>query len=435
MSVASENIPTLDEPTLTEVTGLYREFISPDLARLLRLTGFGNLEMRTEGCSVYDQQGRRYLDFSGGYGVFSLGHRHPRVVAAVKDQLDRVALSSRVFFNPLMAQLAERLAALTPGDLKVSFFCNSGTEAIEAALKAARLATGRHNFVSAENSYHGKTFGSLSVSGRPTYQQPFEPLIPGCRTVPFGDQRALEQAIDDQVAAFLIEPVQGEGGIHVASPEYLRLARELCDRHGALLIADEVQSGLCRTGRWFAIEHADVAPDIMALAKALGGGVMPIGATIMTPGVARAYQGRPLLHTSTFGGNPLACRAALTALQVMEDEDLATRAADSGRHLLDGLRKLAEEFPDLVAEVRGLGLMVGLEFTEDKFGGSVIFEMVKRQVIAVYTLNQPKVLRFEPPLNVETGEIESALFALKESLAETRRRLGSGQVQDPGKES
>ena len=424
MSVATTNILALDPLTLAEVTRCYKEFISPDLARLLRLTGFGAMEVKAEGCWVYDQQGKRYLDFSGGYGVFSLGHRHPKVVAAVKDQLDSLALSSRVFFNPLQAQLAQRLAQLTPGELQVSFFSNSGTEAIEAAMKAARLATGRTGFVSTVGSYHGKTFGGLSISGRPTYQEPFQPLLPGCRTIPFADIEALSEALDETVAAFVVEPVQGEGGIHVASPDYLQAARQLCDQHGVLLIADEVQSGLCRTGRWFAIEHAGVVPDIMTLAKALGGGVMPIGATVMTPRVARAYQGRPLLHTSTFGGNPLACRAALAALEVMEEEGLADRAARSGEQLIKGLRGLAAQFGDLITEVRGQGLMVGVEFTEDKFGGSVIFEMVKRQVIAVYTLNQPKVLRFEPPLNVETDEIESALSALKESLLETRRRLG-----------
>jgi putrescine aminotransferase len=424
MTVATTNIFALDELSLAEVTRNYKDFISADLTRLLRLTGFGAMEMRGEGCWVVDQQGKRYLDFSGGYGVFSLGHRHPKVVEAVKDQLDRLALSSRVFLNPLQAMLAQRLAAIAPGELKVSFFSNSGAEAVEAALKAARLSTGRTAFVSLESSYHGKTFGALSVSGRDKYKTPFEPLLPGCRTVPREDLDALDAALDDTVAAFLIEAVQGEGGIHVASPSYLRRARELCSQRGILLIADEVQCGLCRTGRWFGVDHAGVQPDLMVLAKALGGGVMPVGATLMTPAVAGAYQGRPLLHTSTFGGNPLACRAALAALEVMEQEGLAERAGRAGEHLLGGLRRLVAAYPDLLSQARGQGLMVGLEFSQDKFGGSAIFEMVKRQVIAVYTLNQPKVLRFEPALNVETEEIERALEALEESLAETRRRFG-----------
>lgn len=426
MTVATTNILEMDGPTLAEVVRRYKEYISPDLAKLLKLTGFGVLEMSAQGSWVVDHNQRRYLDFSGGYGVFSLGHRHPKVVAAVKDQLDTLALSSRVFFNPLQAELAEALAAITPGELKRSFFCNSGTEAVEAALKIARLSTGRAKFVSTEGSYHGKTYGALSVSGREKYKAPFAPLLGDCSLVPFADIQALDDALDDTVAGFLIEPVQGEGGIHVATSEYLKQARELCSRRGVLLIADEIQCGLCRTGRWFACDHAGVVPDIMTLAKCLGGGVMPIGATITTPEVARAYRGRPLLHTSTFGGNPLACRAALASLQVFEEENLAARAAESGTLLLQELNGLAAEFPDLISEVRGLGLMVGIEFQEDKFGGSAIFGMVRRDVIAVYTLNQPKVIRFEPPLNVETGEIRTAVNALRESLVETRERLGKG---------
>ena len=427
MTVVTTNILEFDEPTLAQVTSWYKDHISPDLARLLRLTGFGALEMQAEGSWVIDQTGRRYLDFSGGYGVFSLGHRHPTVVAAVKDQLDKVAMSSRVFMNPLQAQLAAKLAEISPEGLQFSFISNSGTEAVEAALKMARLATGREKFVSTEGSYHGKTMGSLSVSGRAKYQDPFRPLLAGCTTVEFNNIRALEEALTQDVAGFLLEPVQGEGGIHVATPEYLEAARQLCTERDILFIVDEVQSGLCRTGKWFAVDHAGIAPDIMTLAKSLGGGVMPIGATISNARAAQAYKGRPLLHTSTFGGNPLASRAALASLQVMENESLARQAELSGEILKRGLTELAKEFPDLVREIRGLGLMLGMEFHEDKFGGSLIFEMVKRNVIAVYTLNQPKVIRFEPPLNVEKGEIEQALKAVRESLGETRRRLGSNK--------
>lgn len=427
MTVLAQNILEFDEPTLAEVVKCYKDHISPDLVRLLRLTGFGVMEMSAEGSWVTDQNGKRYLDFSGGYGVFSLGHRHPAVVAAVKDQLDKIALSSRVFLNPLQARLAQQLARFTPEGLEFSFFSNSGTEAVEAAIKMARLATGRRGLVSTLGSYHGKTLGSLSVSGREKYKEPFEPLVPGCKTVPFGNLEALKEALDETVAAFLLEPIQGEGGIHVASNDYLQAVRGLCDERGVLLIADEVQCGLCRSGRWFAVDEAGISPDIMTLAKALGGGVMPIGATVFNAKAGKAYKGRPLLHTSTFGGNPLACRAALASLLVMEKDNLATKALEKGRLLKDGLQGLAREFCDLVEEVRGRGLMLGMAFKEDKFGGSLIFEMVKRGVIAVYTLNQPRVIRFEPPLNVETVEIETALKALRESLEETRRRLGKSE--------
>ncbi|MGE0488412.1 MAG: aspartate aminotransferase family protein [Vulcanimicrobiota bacterium] len=422
MTVDIQNKAATDE--IHEVSRLYRDYLNPDLARLIKFSGLGTIEERASGSLVYDYKGRDYLDFSGGYGVFSLGHSHPRVVAAVQEQLEAMALSPRVFLNRQQARLAERLAQLSPGKLQYSFFCNSGTEGVEGALKLARAATGRSHFVSATNSYHGKTMGSLSVSGRDNYKAPFEPLVPGTRQVPWGDLEALDLALDQDVAAVILEPVQGEGGIHLPPDGYLQGAADRARRHGALFIADEVQSGLGRTGRLFAVEHWGVEPDIMVLAKALGGGVMPIGAYLATPEVAAAYRGKPLLHTSTFGGNPLACAAALATLEVLVEEQLSQRAAEAGQAIMASLTRLQKEFPNLIKEVRGLGLMIGLELLEDRFGGSIISEMAKRRVVAVYTLNQPRVIRFEPPLNVEHGEIDRAMQALQEAMVETARRMG-----------
>lgn len=403
-----------------DITRLYRDHLNPDLARLIRISGLGHLEDRAEGSLVWDDEGAEYLDMAGGYGVFSLGHRHPDVVAAVAEQLGRMPLSSKVFLNPLAARLAAALAEIAPGRLQYSFFCNSGTEATEGALKLARVATGRTGFVAAHGAFHGKTTGSLAVSGRPTYREPFEPLMPGVTHVPFGDLAAMDAAIGPDTAAVILEPVQGEGGIHVAPDGYLQGVRRLCTERGALLIADEVQSGLGRTGRMFAVQHWDVEPDLMVLAKALGGGVMPLGAYMGTPEVWKAYAGRPLLHTSTFGGNPLACAAGLATLQVLQRDRLPERAAEQGQYLRERLREVACRYPDILREVRGLGLMVGLELTEERFGGSVIAEMSRQRVIAVYTLNQPKVIRFEPPLTVEKAELERAVLALEASARRTR---------------
>lgn len=401
---------------LLRVKTLYRDYLSPDLARLFMFGGLAGIECEAQGSWVVDDQGNRYLDFCAGYGTFSLGHRHPDVIAAVKAQLDRLPLSSKVFFSKPQAQLAELLAEITPGDLRFSFFCNSGAEAVEGALKIARAATSRPHFVATQNAFHGKTFGALSVSGRPLYQDPFHPLLSDVRHVPFGDLEAMESAIDEETAAVIVEPIQGEGGIHVAPSGYLKGIQDRCKETGTLLIADEVQTGFGRTGALFAVDHWSVQPDIMCFAKALGGGVMPIGAYIVTPTVIKAYKGKPLIHTSTFGGNPLACTAALAMLHVLEREELVHEAQAAGTYLMEQLRAIARMIPAVIKEVRGLGLMIGIEFTDPGYAGSVISEMGKRRVIAVYTLNQPAVIRFEPPLNISRKEIDIALTAFHEAV-------------------
>jgi putrescine aminotransferase len=396
----------------------YSEHLNPGLAKLMQFAGFG-VEVSAEGMYITDQDGRQYLDFLGGYGVFSLGHRHPDVLKAVVDQLQKQPLSSKTFFNPVQGALARRLAEVAPEGLQYTFFSNSGTEAVEAALKMARAATGRIGFVSTEGGYHGKTMGALSVTGREKYRKPYQPLVPGASFVPYGDLAAAEAAINETTAAFIVETVQGEGGVHVAPPGYLAGLRAACDRAGALLIADEVQTGLGRTGKWFGCDHEGVRPDLMTLAKALGGGVMPIGATMGTAAVwNKVFADNPLTHTSTFGGNPLACAAGLAVLDIMERDNLVERVATQGDRLQAALREAFKDQP-LVAEVRGQGLLIGVEFAEDEVGELVIAQMMKRGVIAAYTLNNPRVIRMEPPFLVTDEQIEHAVSCLKESVAET----------------
>ncbi|MBS1706549.1 MAG: aspartate aminotransferase family protein [Armatimonadetes bacterium] len=419
-----------------KVVEQYHQYVNPYLAKLMNFAGFG-VEVEGEGCYVIDHEGRRYLDFLGGYGVFSLGHRHPRVVDAVHKQLDKMPLSSKVFFSPVMAELAERLGNLAPGQLQFTFFSNSGTEAVEAAMKLAKGATGRTDIVSTVGGYHGKTLGALSITGREKYRLPFEPLLPGPNFVPFGDADALDKAITTNTAAFIVEAVQGEGGIHVAPPGYLKRAQELCRKHGALFIMDEVQTGLGRTGKMFACEHEGVEPDLMTLAKCLGGGVMPIGATLGTAEVwEKTFGKNPLIHTSTFGGNPIACAAGIAALDVIEEEGLIERSRELGSYLFERLRSLAQARPALVNQVRGMGLMVGVEFAYDEVGELTIAQLTKRGVIAAYTLNNPRVIRMEPPLVVTREQIDSALEAFDGALAETEALLTElGALEGFGQES
>jgi putrescine aminotransferase len=424
--------PEIDqEAFVEEVIANYRKHVNPGLANLLKFSGLNHVEDRAEGCRVWDTEGNEYLDLLAGYGVFSMGHRHPKIVEAVKAQLDRVPLGPKILFSKPVADLAAKLAEITPGNLLYSFFCHSGAEAVEGALKFARLHTGRPEFLSTIGSYHGKTFGALSASGRDVFKKPFEPLVPGFKHVPFGDADAMEREVDDKTAAVIVEPIQGEGGVHIPPDDYLPRLREICDRTGALLIVDEVQTGLGRTGKLFGCDWSGVVPDIMTLAKALGGGVMPIGAIVSTKAVWDSVFGEnPLMHTTTLGGSPMACAAGLAALDVLLTENLAGNAAKMGDLLMTALRAIGKKYPGSIADVRGRGLLIGVEFAHMDLGKLVIFQMVSRGVIAAYTLNNPKVIRIEPPLIISEGDARYALQAIDESVAAAQKMLEGIQPEE-----
>ena len=407
----------------TETYENYRQFVNPPLARVMKLSG-SPVEVRAQGCTIWDHNGKAYLDFAGGYGVFTLGHSHPKVIAAVRAQLELMSLSGKTMFNVMLGRAARKLAEMAPGDLQISFWANSGTEAVEGAIKLARAATKRTKIVGTENAYHGKTMGALSASGREYFKEAYRPLLPDMVQIPYGDASALDAALHD-AAAFIVEPVQGEGGVNVPPAGYLRAVREACDRTGALFIADEVQTGLGRCGMAFGCDRDCVVPDIMTLAKGLSGGIVPVGAFIVRPPVWNAaYAKAPLMHTSTFGGNELACAAALAAMHVLEEDDLVENARARGEQLIAGARGLAQKYPGVVREVRGAGLLVGVELTNEGYGGWIIPEMLKAGVTAAWTLNMQRVIRLEPPLVVNAPEIDRALAALEAGLATAYEKLG-----------
>jgi putrescine aminotransferase len=378
------------------------------------------LEWSGEGYLIKDTKGKEYIDFLGGYGIFALGHRHPAVVAAVKEQLDRLPLGSKELLHPQGGMLAKKIAGITPGDLKYSFFCNSGTEAVEGAIKLARLYTRKHEFVCAENAYHGKTLGALSATYRQKFRAPFEPLVSGFKHVPFGEAAAIDTAITAKTAAVLLEPFQGEGGINIPPAGYLKKVREICDRRGVLLILDEIQCGLGRTGKMWGCDHDGIAPDILCSAKALGGGVMPIGAFVGTEKVWTPLNEWPTIHTSTFGGNPLACAAALAALNVLEKENLPGRAARVGDYLLKRLRELAQKYPQYFKEVRGLGLFIGMEFHTDDLGNALYDLFFEKGVLVASILANPKIIRLEPPLIIDEKIIDEVIRRFEEALRELK---------------
>lgn len=407
-----------------ETTEKYRRYVNPGIAGILNFSGFGVPEERAEGCYIWDASGRKFLDCVGGYGAFSLGHLNPKVVEAVKKQLEKEALKSHFFMSTELADACELLAGVLPGEIEYSFLCNSGTEAVEGALKCARVHTGRPEFIGAINGFHGKSFGSLSVSGREVYKDGFRPLLPETQQVPFGDADALANAISGKTAAVILEVIQGEGGVNIAGDDYFPRVREICDANGSLLILDEVRTGFGRTGKMFASELYGVQPDIVTMAKALGGGVMPVGAFSSNADVWNSMFGRnPYLHSTTFGGNPLACAAVIAAIKTTIEEGLVERSRVMGEKLLAGLCDVKKRYPGLIKEVRGKGLLAGIEFAEDDIAALVITGCGRRDLLAAYSLNNPKVVRVEPPLVIEESELDTAVNIIAEAIEETGAML------------
>ena len=385
-------------------------------------TDYTAVEWEDEGAVFRDVNGKEFVDMLGGFGIYVTGHRHPKVLKAVRDQLEKQAIHSQELIDPLRTYLARLLALITPGDLNFAFLTNSGTESIEGCLKMAMLTTGRHHFVGAIGAFHGKSLGSLGGTSKAVFREPFLPLLHWSH-VPFGDADALATFMKscdfsgDRVAAVVLEPIQGEGGIVVAPPGYLAAARELCDRYGAVLVFDEVQSGMGRSGKMFCCEHDGVAPDLMALGKGFGGGVMPIGAVVGTPRTWQRYIENPFLHTTTFGGNPLACAAAIATINVLLEEELPRQAGEKGDYLLGRFAELAARRPKLFKGARGRGLMLGMEFTDDALGYEVAKELFARQILISGTYINSRVLRVEPALTIAYQQLDTFLTALDESLA------------------
>lgn len=360
--------------------------------------------VRGQGASLWDINGNEYIDCSSGHGVANLGHAHPKVSAAIAEQSTQLVTLFETFYNDKRAALMDVITSLVPGLGKV-FFCNSGTETVEAALKFARVSTGRTNVIAAMRGFHGRTMGSLSATFNKKYKEPFEPLVPGFSHVPYNNINALDAAVTDQVAAVILEAVQGEGGVYPADPEYLQAARRICSERGTLLILDEVQSGLGRTGKLFAFQHSGITPDMVCVAKSLAGG-LPMGAVLFGDSVRNLAPG---LHGSTFGGNPLSCAAALAALTAILEEDLAGQAAAKGAYLMKELKSI--ETP-LIREVRGVGLMVGIELKQKV--APYLAALQERHIIA---LNAGlTTIRLLPPLVITREQLDHVVQTLKEVL-------------------
>ena len=369
--------------------------------------------VKGKGMTLVDIDGKKYLDFFPGWGVNNVGHCHPKVMAGVRDQISKLIHIPNNFFHPPQVRLAKEIIRNSfPGKV---FFCNSGAEACEAAIKFAR-AYGqgtRSEIITMQKSFHGRTLAAITATGQPAYQKGFEPLPGGFKYVPFNNFEAIENTVTDKTVAIMLEPIQGEGGVNVASQDYLEKLRKLCDEKDILLIFDEVQTGMGRTGEMFAFKHFKIQPDVMTLAKALGGG-LPIGALVVKESISDTFK--PGMHASTFGGSPLICKAALGAFSAIKADKMLANTKKMGEHILEELKKIQEEF-DCVKEVRGIGLMIGIELNIE---GKPVFDACLEKGLII-NCTQKNILRFMPSLNVTKKQANKALYILKQSLHEVTK--------------
>lgn len=400
----------------------YRKSVSTDAAVL---------EWHDEGSIDYGLNDEEFIDFLGGFGIYTFGHRNQEILETVEAQLKHQALHSQELLDPLRSYLAKAVAEITPGDLQYSFFTNGGAEAVEMALKLARIATGGRWYISTVGAFHGKSMGAISVGGKGSYREPYLPMIQQVQHVEYGNAEDMRKAIanlqevGEKVAGIILEPVQGEAGIKLPPEGYLQEVRKIADEFGVALIFDEIQTGMGRTGKIWASEWSGVTPDIMTFGKSFGGGIMPITGIVFTKKmwVQQLIENPCLLGSPTFGGNPLACSAALAAIRYMIKYDIPQQAFEKGEYLIPKLKEYAKKYPQLIQEVRGIGLMIGIEFNTTDIGYAVSKGLFSRGVMTAGTLVNAKTVRMEPPAIVTYEQIDTVLKRFGETLEEISKSL------------
>ena len=409
----------------------YRKSVSTDSAFV---------EWEDDGEVFRDVYGTEFIDCLGGFGIYACGHGNPEIKKTVRAQLDRYCLHSQELVDPLRGYLAKILAMITPGDLQYSFFTNGGAEAIEMALKLARLATGGKWYISTVNAFHGKSMGAISLGGKAAYREDYIPMIQQVQHVEYGNAAATEAAVKnlvavgEKVAAIIVEPIQGEGGVIIPPDGYLKELRRIADEYGCCLIFDEIQTGLGRTGTMWRCDHEGVTPDIMTYGKASSGGVVPITGIIARPwtyeksGVGTGTSGKMfdnpwILGSPTFGGNPLACAAFISTIRFMLENDIPGEMAKKGEYYMKGLAKLQEKYPTVLKDIRGAGLLICMEFPEAEVGYEVTKGLFARKVMTAGTLVNAKTVRIEPPATQSYETIDRVLTALDESIADVKKEF------------
>jgi putrescine aminotransferase len=433
MSIIDDILAETDHVKIRKETETnYREYVNPFALRMFKNANLDIIEGKREGASVYDISGEKYIDCVTGAGIFNVGRRNPEMVDALKKALKVYDMGGWISIIRERGLLAKKLAEITPGNLKYSLFCCGGGEAIEVGIKLARAHTDKSEIICMENGYHGVTGFALPATGRDVYKTPFLPLTPGYKHVPFNDIDAVRSAITENTAAVLVEPVQGEGGIRPADDVYLKELRKICDENEIVLIFDEVQTGFGRTGKMFCAEHSGVTPDIMVLAKSLSGGLYPISCAVFTEEISDFLMAHPFTIINSFGGTSIACLVALAAIEYIEKNNLPANAEKMGQRFMSGLTDLKKKYPDLIIDVRGKGLMLGMEFPEESIGPRMTYQLRHNGVISLYTFNNPRIIRIMPTLVITEEEVDFVMNAFDLSLAEIQaqeKRMASTKTQ------
>ena len=432
--IHSDKISDADKEIMTKETLHYfDQYVSPGWLKYRKSvsTNSAVLEWTDHDAVVDGLYGEEFIDCLGGFGIYTCGHRNPEILDAVRAQLQHQALHSQELLDPLRGYLAKALADITPGDLQKCFFTNGGAEAVEMALKLARIATGGQWYISTVGAFHGKSMGAISVGGKNTYRIPYLPMVQQVQHVEYGNAEDMRkavhnlQAVGEKVAAVIVEPIQGEAGVIVPPMGYLKDLRKICDDYGVALIFDEIQTGMGRTGTMWRCEVENVTPDIMTFGKAFGGGIMPITGIICRPHMwTQELIDNPwLLGSPTFGGNPVCCSAALATIKYMIDHDIPGQAKRKGAVLKSGLQKLRKKYPSVLVDVRGEGLMLAVEFVRSEVGYQVAKGLFARGVLTAGTLNNSKSIRFEPPAVITEEQITAVLSRMDGSLADAKKKF------------
>jgi len=429
--IHSDNLSDADKEKITKDTlNYFDHYVSPGWLKYRKSvsTNSAVVEWKDHDGVCEGLYGEEFIDCLGGFGIYTCGHRNPEIIDTVKAQLDHQALHSQELLDPLRGYLAKAVADITPGDLQYCFFTNGGAEAVEMALKLARIATGGRWYISAVGAFHGKSMGAVSIGGKNTYRAPYTPMVQQVQHVEFGNaedtRKAIKNliAVGEKVAAVIVEPIQGEAGVIVPPVGYLTELRSICDEYGVALIFDEIQTGMGRTGAMWRCEEENVTPDILTFGKAFGGGIMPITGIICRPSMwTEELVDNPwLLGSPTFGGNPVCCSAAIATIKYMIDNDIPGQCKSKGKILKAGLESLKEKYPTVINEVRGVGLILAVEFVESDVGYSIAKGLFSRGVMTAGTLVNAKCIRFEPAAVITEEQISAVLERMDASLADTK---------------